>query len=133
MLVAAAVAVVPELREALGDVLPVGQDHAAVAARAEILGRIERQARGVTPGADRALGPGAADRLRRVLDDGEPVGARQLDDTVHGRRVAVEMDHHDRAGPLRNLVLDLKRVEVECRLVNIREHRLGAKAAHRAR
>src|SRR5206468_11163220 len=47
--VAAAVTVVPEPPHALRDVVTVGQHHPPVAARAEVLRRIERDARRVSP------------------------------------------------------------------------------------
>src|SRR2546425_6487728 len=71
--VAAAVAVVPEAPQALRDVVAVGEHHPPVAARADVLRRIERDARRVSPVPNWFPGPRRADVLRRALKDGQPV------------------------------------------------------------
>src|SRR5262245_64109367 len=66
--IAPTVAVMTQAAQPLGQVAAVGQDHPSVAAGAEVLRRIERQAGDVTPGPQRASRVGCADHLRRVLD-----------------------------------------------------------------
>src|SRR5262245_15457256 len=90
-------AVVPQPSDRLGDVVAGGEDHAAVAAAAQILRRVEGQTRYVAPrprGTARIARPHC---LRGVLDHRDAPGPRDLSNGVHGGGLAVEM--HGEDGP----------------------------------
>ena len=60
--------------------------------------------------------------LRAVLDHGDAVGAPYGQDGVHVARVAEQVHDHDRAGPRRDLALDVFRIDVEGIRVHVCEH-----------
>src|SRR5262245_960252 len=116
--IAPTVAVMTQAAQPLGQVAAVGQDHPGVAAGAEVLGRVEREAGGIPPGPERPPRVRGADHLRRVLDHGHAVGAAELGDAIDGRRVTVQVDGDDgpRArgdGPRNPLGLERVRVRVD--------------------
>ena len=95
MVVPAGVAVVAQPAHPLGDVVARGHDHAAVAARAEVLRGIERQARRVAPAAERTVAPRRAKRLRVVLDQRQAACPRERREPVDGGGMAVQVHRHD--------------------------------------
>ena len=76
----------------------VGDDHAAIAGRAEILRREEREAAVVADRAGAASLVLGADRLRGVLDDDQTVLAAIVHHRVHVGHLAVQVHRHDRPG-----------------------------------
>ena len=115
------VALEPWKREqphALGELLVVGRDEAAVAEREEVLRRIEAERRGDAGARDRRR----AERLRGVLDQRQ-AERREL---VERRRAAEEVHGHDRARPRRDPRGDVLGVEVERRRVDVGEDRRRA-------
>ena len=109
-----------------------GHDHAGVAIGAQVLGRIEAEA------ADAAQAAGAlalvfrADRLGGVLDDRQIVPFGDAPDRLHVGALAEQVDRQDGSGARRDLVLDLERIDVEGRRIDIDEDGPGAGAANGA-
>ena len=106
-----------------GERVVVGQDHAAVPDRAEVLRREERKGPGVADAADQPAHPARTGGLGAVLDHLELVALRDLADRRHVAREPVEVHRDDRARALGDPRLDLRRVEVEGRLVDVDEDR----------
>jgi hypothetical protein len=79
----------------------VGRDEPAIAERAEVLARKEREARCRAHRAGLTATIGCANRLTRVLDHRNASTPRDLEDRIHLRAEAVEMDRHDRLRPRR--------------------------------
>ena len=75
----------------------VGDDDAALSRGAQVLGGVEAEAPRVADAAGAPPLVACAMRLRRVLHDGEPVAARQLQDWIHGGRLPVQVDRDDGA------------------------------------
>ncbi len=67
------------------------------------------------------------DRLRGILQDGQPMTPGNLLDRAHLGGLPVEMDGDDRPGPRRDGRLDLRRVDVVSVGLDIHEHRTGAR------
>ena len=117
----------PKLRSSRAVAATLGvvrDDRAAVAERAEVLGRIEAERR---RGAERAGPPAAqrrAVRLRGVLEHDEPVLAGECGDRVHVGALAVEVHRDDRLRARgRGALGSSPGVEREPRLVDVDEHR----------
>jgi fructose-specific component phosphotransferase system IIB-like protein len=91
-----AAAMVAQQAHPVGDVVVVGDHHAAVAEPAEVLSGIEAEARRVTERADAAAAVARAVSLRRVLHDPEPARASDLAQWVHVARTPVQVHRHDR-------------------------------------
>ena len=120
------IAVVAHRTALPGEVVVVAADHAAFAARREVLGLAEREA---ADRADRARLLAlvlAAEALRAVLNHVEIVLLRNLHDRIHVRDHAVEVDDDDRLRALRDALLDLLRVEQVVR-ADVAEHRERAR------
>ena len=89
------------------------------------------------PGGPTAIG--GAERLGRVVDDGHAVPRARLEDRVAVGALAVEVDTDERgrqppgAGPLGELVVDERGVQVPRELVAVDEHRTRARIQHRVR
>ena len=89
----------PQRAHGPGVCVVVGDDHAALAVRPEVLGGVEAEAAEVAQAADppsAVLGPV---RLRRVLDDRQPVPPGHGQQRVEVGRMAVEMHGDHRLGP----------------------------------
>ncbi len=98
VVVAARLPAVAEPAQAIGERAIVGGDRAAVAQRAQVLGRVEAERRGGRAAADRpTIGRGQV-RLTGVLDDRESMTVRHPADRRHVGRLAVEMDRDDGLG-----------------------------------
>jgi hypothetical protein len=110
----------------LGHVVARRQQHASVAARAEVLGRIERQAGGVAPAADGTAVPGGPHGLGGVLEHGQPARPRQRGDPVHRCRVTVQVYRHDDLRPRCHRPLDRGDVERQRLVVHVDEDRTCA-------
>ena len=78
----------------------VGDQGAAVAPAAEVLGRVEAEAAGVAERADAGGPVEGAVGLAGVLDHGDPALAAELEDRVHVDRAAEEVDRDHAAGAL---------------------------------
>ena len=97
MVIAIRLAAVSQPADALREPAIVGDDRAAIAKRAEILGGIEAEC---SSHPDRADGPAAGGRQMRlaaVLDDGEVVARGDALDRGHVGGLAVQVDRQDRA------------------------------------
>ncbi len=102
---------------------------AGLAARPEVLARVEAEGRHVPDAADApALVLGAV-RLARVLDDEQIVFVRDGEDGVEVRRLAVEVDGHDGPGARGDRALDEPRIHRVARGIDVHEHGLGARVA----
>ena len=121
-------AVRPQAHQLVGALRVVGDDHAAVAGRAEVLGREEGEAAVMADRAGAAAFVLRADRLGGVFDDHKPVLLRDLHHGVHVGHLAVEMHGHDRPRAGGDLCLDLRRLQVVGGGVNIHEDGCGADA-----
>src|SRR5690349_18279637 len=77
----------------------VGRDEPGFAIRSKILARVEAEASEVADASDTAPFVLGAVRLRGVLDDDEPVAARDLDNRIHVRRLPIQMNRHDGPRP----------------------------------
>ena len=115
-----------EEAEALGQSGVVGGEHAGVAKRAEVLGRIEAEATDCTERAGGLVIEARADGLGGVLDHVQAVALGDLTDGVHVGTLAEEMHRNDRPGERRDCVFDLLRVDVERPRIDINEHGLRA-------
>ncbi len=99
----------------------VGHDHARIAARAQILGRVKTKASDV---AERTGAPALVARangLRAVLNHRQALLACELHDWVHVRGQAVEVNHNDGASARSHTARNLRGVDVVGVGMNIRE------------
>src|SRR5437762_4309941 len=101
MLILRHLPVVPEQTRFVRDRVVVRDDHAALAGR-HILGRVEREAGRVAEVARLLAVVFRAVGLGRVLDHREGLTPSGIEDRVHLRRLAVQMDRHDRGGLARD-------------------------------
>ena len=103
-----------------------GHDEGAALERRDVLGRVEGERREVAVRADRPALPAGADRVRRVLDDGDPVAVAERVDGVQVDREAGEVDRHDRASPRSDERLGVREVDQARLRIGIHEHRTRA-------
>ena len=87
---------VPQQAQPLGQPFVVRGDHPALAGRDDLV-RVEREAAHVAERTGHATADRCAVRLGAVLDHGESVPRRDLDESVHVDRMTEEMDRDDRA------------------------------------
>ena len=120
--VAALDAVDAQHPELLGERLVVGHHHAAVARRAEVLGRIEAEASEHPVAGDRFAVASGADRLRAIFDQRD-AQRRQI---VEGGRLAKKVDRDDRLRPRGDAPGDLGRIERETARIDVGEDHAGA-------
>ncbi len=107
----------------------IGDNHACIAARTQIFGGIKAEASDVAKRAGAASFVCGADRLRRILDDRQISPARKLQNRVHIRGEAVQVDHDDGTGARSRAAFQLRGVYVVGIGVNIGENRVGAERA----
>ncbi len=112
----------------IGELVAAGGDEPCVAERAEVLAREEREATGQPERSGVPAADGAAERLRRVLDDRHGCGSRHLENRVHVGALPVEMHGHDRARARCDRRADSGRIEVVGLRVDVHQHRPGAAA-----
>jgi len=124
--IGAALAVVAEDFEQLRLFGIVAGHHSAVAEAAEVLAREEREAAVVADRADAAALVLRTDRLAGVFDDDEVVLFGDRHDRVHIGGLAEEVDRNDRLGARRHFFLDLRRIDVVGRRVDVGEDRRRA-------
>src|ERR1700680_298935 len=105
----------------------VGDDHARIAARAEIFGGIKAKASDIAERSGAATFVTCADGLRAVFDDGQMLLAGEFHDGVHVRGQAVEMNDDDGTGARSHTTLELRQVDVVSAGMNVREYRFSAK------
>ena len=108
---------------ALGELVVETRDQPAVADAAEVLRRVEAERRRDAGGRDAA----GAEGLRGVLDERQAERGQLLE----RRGPAEQMHRHDRARPRRQAALDVRRVEIERRWVDVGEDRRRADARDR--
>src|SRR6202008_2382243 len=108
-------------------------DAAALAARYEILGRVEGERGRVGEGsASRAVAGGAVG-LRRGLAEEQGRTSGDRAEGLHVRHLSVEMDRQDARRSRSDRGLDLLRVEQRRVLLHVGEDRLSADPRDRAR
>jgi hypothetical protein len=107
----------------------VGDDHPAFAVRAEILARVEAEARQVAHAADAPAAVARAVRLRRILDDEQSVPARDRQNRIHVGRLTVQMYRQDRLRSRRDRRIELRGIERERLRIDVDEDRFGAGVA----
>ena len=88
-----------------------GDQHAPAACR-EVLAAAAAEAADVADGAEALVVPGAAVRVRRVLDDRQPVPLGNGQDGLHVAAHPAEVNGHDRAGARGDGGLDGRRRDV---------------------
>ena len=125
-------AVHAEDTRALGQVVAVSGDHAAIAKAAEILGREKTECAQVAHRANLPATEGRAHRLRGVLEHGQAMCLGQALHAVHVRRLAKQMHRDDRLGVAGNAPLGGGDVDVEIGVKRVDEHRRRAGAGDRA-
>jgi len=108
----------------------VGDDHASVADRAEVLRREEREASAGAHGAGLASVVGGADGLGGVLDDGDVPIARRRQDRVHVGTLAEQVHRHDGLRPVGHGGRETRGVQVVRLRVDVHEDGPGAEAGH---
>ena len=105
----------------------VGHHRAALAVGAEILAGIEAEAAEV---AHRAAPPPVvlgAVRLARVLDDGDALAPRDVENRVHVGRLAVQVHGNDGFRPRGDGGFELRRIHRPIARLDVHEHRRGAR------
>ena len=118
---------------ALGDVVARGEDHAAVAAAAEVLRGIEREGAGIAPCGHWPAVVVGAHRLGGVGYHGQAPAMRDRLDLVHGRGLTVQVHGHHGPRPRRDGRLETPGIEVVGLRVDVDEDRDGADQHNRAR
>jgi hypothetical protein len=111
----------------------VGRHEPAVAERAQVLAREEREASHRAHAAGGSIAITRADRLRRVLDDRRVGASRDLEHRIHIGAQAIQMDGNDRAGARRDRSGHRRRVDVEGERIDVDETRRRAKTHDRPR
>lgn len=101
-------------------------DETAIAGSAKILRGEKAEATEVADGADEAVVVLGPDSLRGIFDDKKVVRFGELQNRVHVRGEAEEMDGHDGAGLRGNRGFDFLWVNVESQGINIDKDGLGA-------
>ncbi len=124
MAVALAHALVAVQPDPVGEGVVVGRDEAAFAGR-HVLGAVQAE-RAVPEAPDPAAAVLRAVRLAGVLDDGEAVALRQLDERVHVGGQAEQVDRADGLRPGRDGRGHAVRVDVVGLGVDVHEDRRGA-------
>ena len=104
--------------------LRVRRDHPAFAGR-DLLVRVEREHGARPVRADRRAFVRSAERFTGVLDEREPVLARDRAQLVELARIAEDVDRDDRLRPRGHCGLDRGRIHVQRLRVDVREHRHG--------
>ena len=115
------VALVVDREHPTVEVLVVGDDHPAVAARDRLV-FVEAVDAGRADAAHPLALVGRAERLRAVLDDGDAVAIRDILEFIESGRRTEHMHDDDRPSPRRDPRLDIGRIEVE-RIVDLRQDR----------
>src|SRR6266849_852681 len=124
--------VIAQKAQAGGALRGIGDNHACIAARTQIFRGIKAEASDVAKRAGAASFVCGADGLRRVLDDRQISPVRKLQNRVHIRGEAVQVDHYDGTNARSHAVLLLRGGDVVGIGVNIGENRVGAERADRA-
>ncbi len=120
----------PDATQPLRQIRIVGQNHAAVASRTQVLSGKKAQRYGVTKATDRlsvVLGP---DRLRTIPHDVQPVAIRNLGNSADIGCLPVQVYRQYSTSPTRNLVLYARRVDVQRSRVDIDKDRPCSEQTH---
>ena len=110
----------------------IGDDRPAVAERAEVLGREEREATQIAHGAGPAALVFGADGLGRIFDHYQAAALCDRQDRVHFGTLTEQVHRHDGAGARADLTFDLRRVDIESRRIDIDKHRPRPQPGNRA-
>ena len=105
-----------QVADRVGDLVGVRGDEPALAG-GDVLRRVEAEARRLRQPAQLAAAVGALGRVGGVLDHGDP----ELPDRIHVRRLAGQVDGHDRLRLLGHCRADQRRVDVEVALAHVDE------------
>ncbi len=131
VMIAVGLAAVAQPLDRVGERAIAGDDGAAVAERAEVLGRVEAERAGDADRADRPSAARREMRLAAVLDDREVVSRGDRFDRGHVGRLAVEVHRQDRARLRTDRGFNLARVDRQPHRIDVGEHR--ARAGHHDR
>ena len=115
--------VVAQRRDALRQPRVGGHHRAAVAQRAQVLGREETEGRRIAKRTGLAAVARRAVRLRRVLDQQQPVPPGQRRQRRHVGQLAVQVHRHDRARARSDRRFHAGRVEIEAQRIGLHRHR----------
>src|SRR6266436_1994185 len=110
----------------------IGHDHARIAARAQILGRVKAKASYVAQGTGTPALVACADGLRAIFDHRQVLLAREIHDRVHVRGQTVEVNDDDGARARSHTARNLRRVDVVGVGLNVGEDRFRTERAHGA-
>ncbi|MNC86128.1 hypothetical protein D3C83_17640 [compost metagenome] len=119
---------VPQQADLRGQGVVVGRDEAGVAEGAQVLRRKERETGRAPEPPRRPPVTGGAERLRRVLDDGELVLAGERQERLHVGARAEQVHRHDRLRPRSHGRADGVGLEHQRDGIDVDEHRRGAEA-----
>ena len=128
-------AVQPERPEPRRQVILLGDHHPPVPEATQVFTRKKRE--GTAPAEFTGHPPGpvhqatSADGLRAIFDDREPMPTRHLEDCIHRRHLAEEMDDDDGPGPGRNGGLDRSGSSAERHRIDVDEDRGAARIVDR--
>ncbi len=117
----------PHARRHLG---VAGHDHAAFAGRDRLVGVEAEHRRVGVERADQAAAAGRRQRMRRVLDHAQAAAPGDGEDRRHVGRQAAVVDRDHRLGLGRDRMLDLVRVDVERRRIDVDQLDVGAEVAN---
>ena len=129
VVVAAALGVVAQAPQPLGDRLVIGRDRAGLAVGTEVLSRVEAEAAAQPERAGPLAVVACPVGLGGVLDDRNAAAATDLQQRPHVGGLAVEMNRQDRPGSARDLSLDLAQVHRVGDRIDVDEDRPGPDVA----
>ena len=123
----------PEFTHTLGQRTVFGQNHAGIAKRTQVFGRVKRQTAHIPHGAGHTRADPRADGLGGIFHDEKPVALSYFENLRHLSTATVHMNGHDPFRILRDGLFKPPRREIERVGVDIHEHRLRAQAMDDAR
>ena len=133
VVVAAPHPVLAQHSQALGNLIGVGRHHAGIARRAQVLGGIEAERRHIAQSAGLPPLPLRAPRLGGILDELQSALSSKTSKTIPVDSLAVQM--HRQNGPDRvrravesSAASTARGIQVECRGIDVRQHRVRARS-----
>ena len=124
----------PQEADSFSNGIQSSRDHARIAGRAQVLGRVKAESGRVAQGARLAPIPAGSEGLGSVFDQRHAVLLLELLKAIPLDRLAVEMNRQDGSNLGAGFQACLGRgwTEIEGLRINIREHRLGSGAQNGA-
>ena len=119
------------LRDRSREDIDVIGEHRAALTRVEVLAGLEAEAANVADGPQTAVAPGAGVGMRRILDDAQSMGGRDVENRLHVASQPAEMHGHDRRGARGDRGRNARRVQVVGRGVDIGKDRHQARVEDR--